>query len=132
MLFFLAGNGAAEFTSVSQDVINSPIIPPQVKPIFQCFIAALAELKPCMEQPNLQCLRDAFKNVGEKGMEDAESLTQGSLHQLFVNLWNLDEVAIERMDALPKDAGQQAVEIADSTLSTKANLIKEFLKQPNA
>lgn len=130
--FYLAGNGAAEFSAVSQEVIQSPIIPPQVKPIFQEFIAKIAELKRCVDEPNLPCIKYSFINTGVKGMQKGVSLTQGPLKQLFQRMLNLDKSAVAKMNELPKSSGRQAVQIANSVFATKATWLRQYLNKPKA
>lgn len=127
--FFPAGNGAAEFTIASRDLIDSAVIPQKVKPIFQKFIDAIAKLKPCVDQANLQCLLGAFEKIGVKGMEKAVESSHGQLQQLFQKMLNLDRKAVAQMHALPEDAGQQAVEIEDFVFHTKANWIQQHLQK---
>lgn len=128
-MLFSVGNGAVEFTIASKDLVSSPAVPPQVKPIFQEFIVGIAKLKPCVDQPNLQCILDAFKNIGVKGMEEAVKLSNGKLQQLFQKMLDLDRRAVAQMTALPKDAGPQAVQIADFVVHTKANWIEQHLQK---
>lgn len=104
-------------------------MPQEVKPIFQEFNVGIAGLKPCVVKPNLQCILDAFENDGVKGMKQAVKLSHGTLQKLFQKMLNLDLVVVEQMNALPKSAGQQAVEISNFVFHTKANWIQQYLQQ---
>lgn len=110
-------------------MIESANIPPQVKPIFQRFIAAIAKLKPCVDQANLQCIWDAFENMGVKVIEQGVRLSQGPLQFLFQRMLAMDRVAVANFHALPKNAGQQGVAIADYVFNDKAERIQQYLQQ---
>lgn len=125
---FSDGNGGEEFIIASKDLIGSTAIPQQVKPIFQEFIEAITNLKPCVDQPDLQCLLNAFENIGVKGMEQAANLSHGTLQQLCQEMLGLDRRAVDQMKALPKNAGPQAAEIADFVFHLKANWVQQYLQ----
>lgn len=123
-------NGPQEFVAASEAVIKSPKIPAQVKPIFQGFIQALAATKPCIANADLKCIRDAFENVGVKGMQKGVSLTSGQLQELFQRMLNLDKYGVTKMDALPATGGHEAVDIGEHILHIKAGWINQYLAQP--
>lgn len=129
--YLLDESGAAEFVTASQVLIDSPIIPAEVKPIFQDFLSAIVQLKPCVDQPNAQCILDAFKNTGLKGMEQCVSLTHGELQRVFQGLCDLDIIAIAKISRANGD-GQQAVEIANSIFSTKAKMLQKYFQEHKA
>lgn len=119
--------GPARFSAASQNFINSRAVPPQVKPIFQRFLAAVAGSKPCVANANLQCILRVFKDVGITGMQQGIRLSYGPLQQLFQKMLRLDQKAVSDMSALPANAGQTAVKIADNTLNAKATLLNQYL-----
>lgn len=108
-------------------MIDSINVPPQVKPIFQRLIVALNEAKPCVDQANIQCLLKSIRNDGLKSWEQGEKLSHGKLKELFQTLANLDRIAIKIISTLPKDAGEEAVYIANIILITKANEVHKYL-----
>lgn len=121
--------GAARFTAESQAMIDSPTVPPIVKPIFKRFIAAIAAAKPCVAQANLKCILNTYKNVGVTGMEQGVKLSTGKLRQLFQKLLKLDRQAVKEMGTLPKDAGQLAVKLSEFVLNFKASIVQIYLEK---
>lgn len=126
---FSAGNGGVEFTAASQAMIDSPIIPPEVKKIFQDFIAIISKFKLCVDQANLQCMKNVTVKTALGGMEQGVKLTHGPLQQLFKKMLNFDRLAFEKARELPENAVQEAASIANFVLSTKAKWIQEYLRQ---
>lgn len=125
----LVGKGAVEFTTASQDVIDSPDMPTQVKPIFQDFIVAIPALNSCVYPPDLQCLLDNYAATGLNGTEKAVGLTDGSLQQLFRMMLIFFQHADARLRKLPSDAGQEAIQIADTAFANEANWVQTYLKK---
>lgn len=111
-------------------MIDSPYIPPQLKPIFQRFITAIAATKSCTAQAKIECIKNDFVNVGLPGMEQGVKLTRGPLKFLFQRMLALDRVAIANFGFIPKGAGPNAVAIANYVLSNKAEYIQQYLQQP--
>lgn len=107
-------------------MIDSPSVPPPVKPIFVEFKKKIAEMKPCVVVPNYQCILDAFINTGVKGMEKGVSLTHGPLQQVFQRMLNLDRAGIAEMKTSPGD-GKHALQIANSVFHTKSEWIGQYL-----
>lgn len=136
-VFAIFLDGADEFTAASQDMIKSPIVPPEVKTIFEHFIAGIAKLKPCLDQANLQCILDDFINTGVSGVEQGIKLSNGSLKKLFQRMLHSTGNAVEIYRALrsadvPQVAAQSAVQIANSLFRTQAKWIRNFLQQSKA
>lgn len=127
--FCLAGNGALEFTAASQDMIDSPTVPPQVKAIFQDFQAAIDKFKQCRINADVLCMRNVLVNNGLKAMEQGVKLSQGPLQKLFQKMLNLDLLAFAKSRELLRDAAQQATQISDLTFDSKAKLIQQYLYQ---
>lgn len=125
----LFGNGAVKFIAASQDVIDSPTMPQQVKPIFQDFIVVIPGLNTCVAEADLQCILDASENTVTKGIEKAVSLTDGQLQKLFRMMLNFSQHSNARLRALPKDAGHQAVQITDTVFANEANWIQQYLQK---
>lgn len=120
------GNAASEFTAASQAMIDSPTVQPQVKAIFQEFLAAIDELKPCTINADLLCMRKILVNC-LRAMEQGVKLSQGPLKQLFQKMLNIDLLAIAKSGELLRNVGRQADQITDSTLGSRTKLIQQYL-----
>lgn len=66
--------------------------------------------------------------IGVKGMEQGVRLSSGPLQFLFQRMLAMDRVAVANFRALPKNAGLQAVAIADYVFNDKAEWIQQYLQ----
>lgn len=121
--------GPYRFAEESQAMIDSPDVPAEVKPIFQSFITGINAAKPCLIEANLECLRSAFKKIGEKGMKEGMILSTGKLQELFQEMLRLDQQTVKEMTELrnnKKDGGKIATQITDYVLNHKASLVQNY------
>lgn len=126
-IFAYVLSGPQNFTRASQDMIKSPTVPPRVKQIFQRYLAAIEASKPCEAKRDIQCILNAFKTVGIKGMNEGIASSSGPLKQLFQKLLQIDQQTVSDLSALPASAGEKAVQISNVALNNKGNEIREYL-----
>lgn len=121
-------NCAQNFYSVSQAMIDSPSNSPEIKEIFERFQAAIRDLKPCVINADVDCIKNAFVNVGVRGMKEGFKATTGTEQQLFKRMLIKDVIAVSKLNKLQPSDGQEAVQIANDAFCTKAEWIRAFLE----
>lgn len=124
-LIVSAEYGAPNFVEASKGIINSPKTPPAVKSIFERYIKAVADSKPCVEKPNKPCIMNVYEKIGVPGMKEGIKKSQGPLKQLLEELLLIDQKAVEELRAAR--TGEEAVKICQRVLNEKAIAIKKYL-----
>lgn len=119
-------HGADELVTASQNAIDSPKIPPEVKPVFQDIKATIVGLKPCLDKPNVQCIRNAFQNKIGRAMVKGASKSKQPLQLLFIRMLQEERFMYAFLE---NPSGEEAVRIAKATFKANAVAINQFLRK---